>query len=94
MAIFYKLTNTNGGEDWSITEGEAKAKLEKSGEDGKIERVIVDDVEARQYAALWLNYCERMRQRAIKREANKTAKERSDNAKKAWATRRANQGED
>lgn len=69
-----------------VTENEARAN-QYNGE--KIERIELDEVEARQAAANWLNHCESMRARAIKREANKTAKERSDNMKKAWITRKA-----
>ena len=69
-----------------VTENEARAN-QYNGE--KIERIELDEVEARQAAANWLNHCESMRARAIKREANKTAKERSDNMKKAWVTRKA-----
>lgn len=53
-----------------------------------IEEVELDDVELRQAAASWLNRCEKMRQVALKREANKTAAQRSADMKKNWEKRR------
>lgn len=53
-----------------------------------IEEVELDEVELRQAAASWLNRCEKMRQVALKREANKTAAQRSADMKKNWDKRR------
>ena len=82
----YNIEKKIASRRYFVTENEARANYIK-GE--KIERIELDEIEARQAAANWLNHCESMRQRAIKREANKTAKERSDNMKKAWITRKA-----
>ena len=71
---------------------EQEARLIMAGAAGggaaKLEAVELDELELRQAAANWLNMQAKCRENALKREANKTAKQRSDNMKKAWITRR------
>ena len=69
-----------------VTEREARLIM---GVGEALAEVELDELELRQAAANWLNASEVKRIAAKKREANKTAKQRSDNMKKAWATRRA-----
>ena len=58
--------------------------------DGEVDEVDVDEVDVRSMAARWLNLKAVNQENALKREAKKTAKQRSDNMRKAWATRRKN----
>lgn len=58
--------------------------------DGEVDEVDVDELDVRSMAARWLNLKAVNQENALKREANKTAKQRSDNMRKAWATRRKN----
>lgn len=58
--------------------------------DGEIDEVDVDEVDVRSMAAQWLNLKAVNQENAFKREANKTAQQRSDNMRKAWETRRKN----
>ena len=53
-----------------------------------IEERELDELELRQAAANWLNRSEAMRLAAFKREAKKTAEQRSENMRKAWKTRK------
>lgn len=69
-----------------VTEREARLIMRPADELAVLE---LDELELRQAAANWLTMCATKQAAAIKREANKTAKQRSDNMKKAWATRRA-----
>lgn len=56
--------------------------------DGEVDEVDIDEVDVRSMAAQWLNLKAVNQENAFKREANKTAKQRSDNMRKAWETRR------
>lgn len=58
--------------------------------DGDVDEVDVDEVDVRSMAAQWLNLKAVNQENAFRREANKTAKQRSDNMRKAWETRRKN----
>lgn len=58
--------------------------------DGEVDEVDIDEVDVRSMAAQWLNLKAVNQENAFKREANKTAKQRSDNMRKAWETRRKN----
>ena len=58
--------------------------------DGEVDEVDVDELDVRSMAARWLNLKAVNQENALKREAKKTAKQRSDNMRKAWATRRKN----
>ena len=58
--------------------------------DGEVDEVDIDEVDVRSMAARWLNLKAVNQENAFKREANKTAKQRSDNMRKAWETRRKN----
>lgn len=75
-----------------VTEQEARLIMgrERVAGDGaaKLEVVELDELELRQAAANWLTMCAARQAAAIRREASKTAAQRSDNMKKAWATRR------
>lgn len=53
-----------------------------------IREIELDELELRQAAANWLNRSEAMRLAAFKREAKKTAEQRSENMRKAWKTRK------
>lgn len=55
-----------------------------------IDEVDIDEVDVRSMAAQWLNLKAVNQENAFKREANKTAQQRSDNMRKAWETRRKN----
>lgn len=69
-----------------VTEREARLSM---GAGEALAEVELDELELRQAAANWLTTSATKQAAAIKREANKTAEQRSDNMKKAWATRRA-----
>lgn len=56
--------------------------------DGEVDEVDIDEVDVRSMAARWLNLKAVNQENAFKREANKTAQQRSDNMRKAWETRR------
>lgn len=58
--------------------------------DGEVDEVDIDEVDVRSMAAQWLNLKAVNQENAFKREANKTAQQRSDNMRKAWETRRKN----
>lgn len=58
--------------------------------DGEVDEVDVDELDVRSMAARWLNLKAVNQENALKREAKKTAKQRSDNMRKAWETRRKN----
>lgn len=58
--------------------------------DGEVDEVDIDELDVRSMAARWLNLKAVNQENAFKREANKTAKQRSDNMRKAWETRRKN----
>ena len=58
--------------------------------DGEVDEVDIDELDVRSMAARWLNLKAVNQENALKREANKTAKQRSDNMRKAWETRRKN----
>ena len=58
--------------------------------DGEVDEVDIDEVDVRSMAARWLNLKAVNQENAFKREANKTAQQRSDNMRKAWETRRKN----
>lgn len=58
--------------------------------DGEVDEVDIDEVDVRSMAAQWLNLKAVNQENAFKREANKTAQQRSDNMRKAWKTRRKN----
>lgn len=68
-----------------VTEREARLSM---GAGDELSELELDELELRQAAANWLTMCATKQAAAIKREANKTAKQRSDNMRKAWATRR------
>ena len=69
--------------------GSLPARCPREGE-GEVDEGEVDERAARSMAARWLNLKAVNQENALKREANKTAKQRSDNMRKAWATRRKN----
>lgn len=56
--------------------------------DGEVDEVDIDELDVRSMAARWLNLKAVNQENAFKREANKTAQQRSDNMRKAWETRR------
>lgn len=58
--------------------------------DGEVDEVDVDELDVRSMAARWLNLKAVNQENALKREAKKTAQQRSDNMRKAWETRRKN----
>lgn len=58
--------------------------------DGEVDEVDIDEVDVRSMAAQWLNLKAVNQENAFKREASKTAQQRSDNMRKAWETRRKN----
>lgn len=58
--------------------------------DGEVNEVDVDELDVRSMAARWLNLKAVNQENALKREAKKTAQQRSDNMRKAWETRRKN----
>lgn len=68
-----------------VTEREARLSM---GAGDELSELELDELELRQAAANWLTASATKQAAAIKREANKTAKQRSDNMRKAWATRR------
>lgn len=99
MAKFYTCKTTAGGLRYFVTKGEALAALDlaRAGSmarcldvDGGVDEVDVDELDVRSMAARWLNLKAVNQENALKREANKTAKQRSDNMRKAWETRRKN----
>lgn len=75
-----------------ITEKEAKiAASEKGGEiAGEVSEIDVDEIDLRNWAASWRNWCEIRRETAKKREAKKSLSEKAEIAKKVWAKRREN----
>lgn len=58
--------------------------------DGELDEVDLDELDVRSMAARWLNLKAVNQENALKREAKKTAQQRSDNMRKAWETRRKN----
>ena len=58
--------------------------------DGEVDEVDVDELDVRSMAARWLNLKAVNQENALKREAKKTAQQRSNNMRKAWETRRKN----
>ena len=58
--------------------------------DGEVDEVDVDELDVRSMAVRWLNLKAVNQENALKREAKKTAQQRSDNMRKAWGTRRKN----
>ena len=105
MAKFYTVKTTAGGLRYFVTKSEAMAALDlaRAGSmagsmparcqldvDGGVDEVDVDELDVRSMAARWLNLKAVNQENALKREAKKTAKQRSDNMRKAWATRRKN----
>lgn len=105
MAKFYTLKTTAGGLRYFVTKSEAMAALDlaRAGSmagsmsarcrldvDGEVDEVDVDELDVRSMAARWLNLKAVNQENALKREAKKTAKQRSDNMRKAWETRRKN----
>ena len=87
MAIFYKATNRTATR-WGATEADAVAALDGGG--ASVVRVDVDEIEMRQAACAWFNFCEKKREIAKAREAKKSAGEKAAVAAKVWAKRRAN----
>ena len=101
MAKFYTLKTTAGGLRYFVTKSEAMAALDlaRAGSmsarcqldaNGEVDEVDVDELDVRSMAARWLNLKAVNQENALKREAKKTAQQRSDNMRKAWATRRKN----
>lgn len=102
MAKFYTLKTTAGGLRYFVTKSEAMAALDlaraagsmparcRLDVDGEVDEADVDELDVRSMAARWLNLKAVNQENALKREAKKTAKQRSDNMRKAWATRRKN----
>lgn len=103
MAKFYTLKTTAGGLRYFVTKSEAMAALDlaRAGSmsmsarcqldvDGEVDEVDVDELDVRSMAARWLNLKAVNQENALKREAKKTAQQRSDNMRKAWETRRKN----
>lgn len=70
----------------------ARCQLDVDGEVDEVEvdEVDVDELDVRSMAARWLNLKAVNQENALKREAKKTAQQRSDNMRKAWETRRKN----
>lgn len=68
-----------------VTEREARLSM---GAGDELSELELDELELRQAAANWLTASATKQAAAIKREASKTAQQRSDNMKKAWVTRR------
>lgn len=89
MAIFYTTTDKEGRKRWHISENEAQYYAVENG-GAKIERAEMDEMEAREMAAKWLNMSEKARETAKKRESEKSDKRKSEIAKKVWAKRREN----
>lgn len=94
MAIFYKAVNETATR-WGATEADAVAALDGgaivgNGGGASVVRVDVDEIEMRQAASAWFNFCEKKREIAKKREAKKSAGEKAAVAAKVWAKRRAN----
>lgn len=96
MAKLYKIKN-EGGDTYHATEGEALAVLAAAGGGwgaGRgattVEAVELDDVELREAAAKWLTLRAKNSATAKKREANRTAAQRTENAQKVWAARKKN----
>lgn len=72
----------------SISAARVLARKNRLDVDGEVDEVNIDEVDVRSMAAQWLNLKAVNQENAFKREANKTAKQRSDNMRKAWETRR------
>lgn len=89
MAIFYTTSDEQGRKRWHISENEAQYFAAENG-GAKIERSEIDEMEAREMAAKWLNMSEKARETAKKRESEKSDKRKSEIAKKVWAKRREN----
>ena len=94
MAIFYEATNGTAAR-WGATEADAVAALDGGAIVGEcvgasVVRVDVDEIEMRQAACAWYNFCEKKREIAKAREAKKSAGEKAAVAAKVWAKRRAN----
>lgn len=90
MAFFYKATNTEGATRWGATEADARAYPTGYDTAATIERLELDDMEARAMACEWLNFREKCKRNAKKREKAKTAERKTEIAQKVWAKRRAN----
>lgn len=86
MAIIFKTTDESGLIQWHITEAEANFS---AGAAAKVEAVEIDEMILRGYAVRLLNNKEKSIAAAKKREAQKTAEQRSDAMKKAWIKRKA-----
>lgn len=87
MAKMWTITSETEAKKWAVSEIEAKLLASETA-GAKIEIVEIDEIDMRNAAAKWLNLGERNRFNALKREKAKTAEERSENAKKAWETRK------
>lgn len=90
MAIFYKALDNEGATHWGATEADARAYATGYDQAARIERLELDDMEARAMACEWLNFCEKCKRNAEKREKAKSAERKAEIAKKVWAKRRAN----
>ena len=88
MAIFYEL-KTGGKTRLYITENEAKTAASEIG--GEIAKIEIDEIEVRNWAAKWRNWCEIKSETAKLREAKKSKSEKAEIAKKVWTKRRENQ---
>lgn len=80
---------------WYVTQQEAElamaaeAATNPGGGASELIEVELDELELRQAAVNWLNRSETMRQAALKREANKSAEQRSNIMRKAWQKRKS-----
>lgn len=83
------LDLAKGGSTAGSTAGSMSARCQLDA-DGEVDEVDVDELDVRSMAARWLNLKAVNQENALKREAKKTAQQRSDNMRKAWATRRKN----
>lgn len=90
MAKFYTVTEkSTGSTRYFVTENEAKMAASENG--GEIGMAEIDEIEVRNWAAKWRNWCEIRSETAKLREAKKTKQQKSEIAAKVWAKRRENQ---
>lgn len=90
MAKFYTVTDkTTGSQRLFVTENEAKQAASEIG--GEIGMTEIDEIDVRNWAAKWRNWCEIRRESAKLREAKKSKQQKSEIAAKVWKKRRENQ---
>lgn len=90
MAKLYTVTQGEGEKmRFFVTENEAKLAASEIG--GEIGVTEIDEIDLRNWAAKWRNWCEIKRESAKLREAKKSKQQKSEIAAKVWKKRRENQ---